>query len=178
MNAAYYDYNTEGIGPYHFKCKYGYVVDFYSQKSTPPTYMLFRELLSTDTGLAAYFVNNTYICVVYPDSLKYINIEDRKSETYKFPDGELLGNPVMNVGVVKTYTMCGAVPCLPYRLQLDLSTYKLYLGNGEWVDIPKGTFPAKSDNLEYAQYKRLLDNPDAVAVMVDTLTGKEVFIGG
>lgn len=153
-------------------------MDFYVKKSTPPTYLLFQELLSTDTGIAAYFVNNTYICVVYPDSLKYINIEDKSYNTFQFDPGEIVVKPTMNVGLVKTYTMCGAVPCVPYRLQLDLTTYKLYFGNGVWADIPKGTFPAKVDEPEYAMYKRLLDTPNAQAVMLDSITGKEIFIGG
>lgn len=178
VETDYYDYDTWHIGPYYFRCRYGYVVDFYVKKSTPPTYLLFQELLSTDTGIAAYFVNNTYICVVYPDSLKYINIEDKSYNTFQFDPGEIVVKPTMNVGLVKTYTMCGAVPCVPYRLQLDLTTYKLYLGNGVWADIPKGTFPAKVDEPEYAMYKRLLDTPNAQAVMLDSITGKEIFIGG
>ena len=78
-------------------------------------------------------------------------------------------------------------PILKYSTIVIGSDIGLYVGDvlkdmemciRDRADIPKGTFPAKVDEPEYAMYKRLLDTPNAQAVMLDSITGKEIFIGG
>ncbi len=174
IESGYYDYTTEMIGPYKFHERYGYVVRFYYEKSTPPYWMLYKALLDTRTALAAFFVNNSFICLLYPDVLEYTDLDDASREVFRFKEGEFVPYEVMNVGWVKTYLQCAQVAHLAYRLQMDLSTGKVYLGNGLWV-TPEG-FPLEQSEIDYHMYKRLLDKPKARAVYTDVISGKEIYI--
>lgn len=174
IESGYYDYTTGTIGPYKFRERYGYVVRFYYEKSTPPYWMLYKALLGTRTALAAFFVNNSFICLLYPDVLEYTDLEDMSREVFKFKEDEFTPFEVMNVGWVKTYLECVQVSHLPYRLQMDLNTGKVYLGKGLWV-TPDG-FPLEQSGIDYPMYKRLLDKPEASAVYMDVISGKETFI--
>lgn len=174
IESGYYDYTTEMIGPYKFHERYGYVVRFYYEKSTPPYWMLYKALLGTRTALAAFFVNNSFICLLYPDVLEYTDLDDASREVFRFKEGEFVPYKVMNVGWVKTYLQCAQVAHLAYRLQMDLGTGKVYLGNGLWV-TPEG-FPLEQSEIDYHMYKRLLDKPKARAVYTDVISGKEIFI--
>lgn len=174
IESGYYDYTTEMIGPYKFHERYGYVVRFYYEKSTPPYWILYKALLDTRTALAAFFVNNSFICLLYPDVLEYTDLDDASREVFRFKEGEFVPYEVMNVGWVKTYLQCAQVAHLAYRLQMDLSTGKVYLGNGLWV-TPEG-FPLEQSEIDYHMYKRLLDKPKARAVYTDVISGKEIFI--
>lgn len=175
IEPAYYDYDTEMLGPYKFKERFGYVVRFYVEKSTPPYHILYRELLATKTAVAAFFVNNSYVCLLYPDALKYMSLEKPEDvHVFKFKEGEFSVRNMMDVGWVKTTLLCQQVTSLPYRLQMDLNTGEMYLGNGLWV--PPDGFPAKQTTVDYPMYKRLLENKSAKAVMYDVFSNKEVFL--
>lgn len=175
IETGYYDYNTKTLGPYTFPEKIGYVQDFYSHHPTPASRLLYKELLATETGLAAIFVNNSYVCILYPDALKYIDIDDKSSKVFNLLDDERPKTRRMaNCGWVKTYMVCADVARLPYRLQYDIGANKVYLGNGKWVTQPG--FPRISNSVDYPMYKRLLENPDATAIMWDAVNDKEVYL--
>lgn len=147
---------------------------FYYEKHPAPYWLLYEALLSTDTGLAAFFVNNTYICVLYPDGLRYTDMKDGSTETYLFKEGEFKYHEMMDVGFVKTYMTCAQFSHLPFRLQMDLETGDLYVGNGRWVK-PEG-FPLEQKEIAYKDYKDLLEQPNAIAVYYDTILDKRVYI--
>lgn len=171
IEKGYYDYKTQTLGPYSFREKYGYVVSYYSDWPTPPIRLLYRALLETKTALAAIFVNNYYICLLYPDAIKYIGISDDHYDFY--PIDDLKVRNVIDCGWVKTYLDCADVSRLPYKLQMDLQTGEVYMGNGEWIKPPG--FPRLDVNLDYPMYKRLLEHEDATAVMWDAVANKEIY---
>lgn len=151
------------------------MVRFYYEKSTPAIWRLYKELVETQTGLAAMFVNNSHICVVYPDALKYIDLRTREAEVFKFQDGEFSCRDVVDVGWVRTRVQCAQVCHLPFRLQMDLETGQIYLGDGKWI-TPEG-FPMVQTEINYPMYKHLLEQPkDKMAVMYDMINNKEVFL--
>lgn len=148
---------------------------FFYEKSTPPIWRLYDELLATKTGLVAMFVNNSFICIVYPDAMKYIDIDTGDVDVFKFEEGEFKYKDMMDVGWVRTYPHCFQVSSLPYRLQMNLETGYVYIGHNNWV-VPDG-FPKKQDGVDYPMYKRLLEQPESkVAVMYDVINEKEVYL--
>lgn len=175
IHPTYYEYDSQSIGPYTFRERYGYVVRFYYEKSTPAIWRLYKELTETRTGLAAMFVNNSHICILYPDALKYIDLRTREAEVFKFKDGEFSYRDVVDVGWIRTHVQCAQVCHLPFRLQMDLATGQIYLGEGQWV-TPEG-FPMVQTEINYPMYKRLLEQPETkTAVMYDMINNMEVFL--
>lgn len=171
IEQGFYDYKTQTLGPYRFVEPYTYVPNFYSEIPTPPARLLYQALLETKTALAAIFVNNSFVCTLFPDGLKYIGIGE---DYYDFkPIDGLEYKNMIDCGWVKTYLDCADVARLPYKLQMDLSNGLVYMGKGEWVKPPG--FPSLDKPATYPMYKRLLEHEEATAVMYDSISDKEVY---
>lgn len=171
IEQGYYDYKTHTLGPYKFVEPYTYVPTFYSEIPTPSIRILYQTLLETKTALAAIFVNNSFVCLLYPDGLKYIGLGE---DYYDFKSIENLEcKKMIDCGWVKTYLDCADVARLPYKLQMDLTNGLVYMGKGEWVKPPG--FPAFDKQPTYPMYKRLLEHENVRAVMYDSISDKEVY---
>ena len=173
LEEGMYSYDTNTLGPYTFKDPYGYGADFYVNKPAPPVRLLYRTMQETSTALAAYFVNNTYIGLLFEDGVKYLGINEEYMDFIPHKKPLIGAKQVIDVGVVKTYLICPDVPRVAYKLQMDLDTGMIYLGKGKWVLPP--TFPKLDADFNFSLYKKLLENLDACAVMLDS-SGNEVYI--
>lgn len=174
IHPDYYLYKTKKLGPYTIDESYGYVREYYTDKATPPIWKLYRALLESIDGIAAMFVNNSYVCVVHPESLEYIDVITAEREVYR-KETELLVSGMLNVGWIRTKLQCTQISMKPFRLQMDPVTGLLYAGGGNWVR-PE-VFPAFDETkLGYPLYKILLEQEDKSAVYLNSITGKEVYL--
>lgn len=172
IEAGYYDYATETLGPYKFHEKEGYNQFYYTERPTPPIRLLYQHLLETKTGLAAMFVNNLSVCILFPDGIKYIGIGDDYYNYIELKNIEGIRN-MLGCGWVKTYMDCADVYRTPYQLQIDLNTGKFYMGNGKWIDPP--VFPKLDIELTYPLYKELCETSNCEAVYLDG-DNKKIYI--
>lgn len=173
IETDYYDYTTCKLGPYTFADNYGYVKEFYVDKATPPVHLLYEALINSREAVAAFFANNTYVCLVYPDSLYYRDIESGETFNYHKGSNFIKTKDMVNIGWVKTYVLCQEAAHVPYYLQVEISSLKAYLGNGRWSSEP--IFDMSVANPDFSLYKKLLTNSDAVAVYTE-MSGKEIYL--
>lgn len=169
----YYDYRAGKIGPYKVDERYGYVTEFYTRKATPEIVRLYEALCNSRYAMAAFFVNNTYICTVYEDRLVYTNLEDGEVETYLL-DRYIPAMEMLTVGWVKTRLTCTQVAMTPFLLQMDVNTMKVFMGKDDWRTLP--TVAAFQSECGYPLYKKLLEQQGKDAVYIDAATGKEIYI--
>jgi hypothetical protein len=173
LEEGFYNYDNNTLGPYTFKDPYGYGADFYVNKPTPPVRLLYQAMQETNAALAAYFVNNTYIGLLFEDGIKYLGIKEEYMDFIPHKKPVTGIRQVIDVGVVKTYMVCADVPRMAYKLQMDLDTGMVYLGKDKWVLPP--TFPKLDADFSFQLYKDLVQNPDAYAVMLDN-DGNKVYL--
>ena len=166
IEEAEYNYDDRKLGPYTFTDPYGYVPRYYSMKPTPPIRLLYSHMLETRTALGAYFVNNTYVAMLYADGIKYLGIGDEYVDFRPHKEPVQGIKEVMNCGFVKTYLVCADVARTAYKLQMDMDTGLVYLGNGKWVEPPE--FPNLGADLTYGLYKKLTERPNVSAVFLNS----------
>ena len=174
IETGYYSYETEKLGPYQFREHMGYEVDYFINYVTPPARLLYKALNDTRTAIAAMFVNNFFLCVVYPDSMKYYSTHSDLTKLYMHGDNAPELKHMCNCGWVKTRMIAVDVPRLPYRLQMDLDTTKMYLGDNTWVEMEE--LPKFSDKIDRELYVSLLENKEARAITVGAFSNNIIYL--
>lgn len=173
IEPEYYDYASCKLGPYVFEDNYGYVKDFYIEKATPPVHLLYEALINSKEAVAAFFANNTYVCLVYPDSLYYSDITTGETYSYVKGKGFITVKDMVNIGWVKTYLLCQEAAHIPYYLQVDITTLRAYLGNGKWTEGQ--ILDMSVDTPKFKMYKHLLERENDLAVYADQ-AGHEIYL--
>lgn len=161
LEEGYYNYETGTVGPYKFTEPYGYAVEWYVKKPTPPIKLLYHELLNSQDAVATMFVNNSFVATVYRDCIRYKDLDTGEICTETLTDFENSEKMLVDIGWVKTYIKCQQACYIPFKLYMDVFTYKAYIGNGVWVDV-KG-IPEIQETINFPMYKSMFDK-DVVAV--------------
>lgn len=170
-----YHYDTQTLGPYKFPEFYGWVKEFYTKKSAPPTRILYKYLYDSQAAVACLFVNNSYVARVYTDCIEYIDLDKPTLVDVRYFEEGLIGEKyLMNIGYVKTPLSTFVVAQNPWSLQYDVDTKKAYIPRQGWVSI-KGN-PEVQYNMPFDYYKALLTRDGVNAVYHDLDTDEYFYI--
>lgn len=167
---AFYDWDTQEIGPYKVPIKLTYVVET-SQHNHIPVYRLYQELLRTNDALAVYNVNNYCIAVLYRTKLVQVPIveNDNTKDLLMWEFNSPIDVPVVQpVGFIKTHQKCLAVTEAPSYLLMDFERNLIGL-KSKMTGSPMVKPP-------YTLYKDLIKDTKAKAIYYDVELQKNVYI--
>lgn len=151
---AYFDWDTNTIGPYHVVSEYKYSEDYHTSIAEPNKRWLYKCMVEDPNVIACFFVNASYVCcLLVSGRYYYYSIDGTRLIEYAKNKWNYNKPDYFTIGYERTCYYCQSI-CMP-PAQVVYSPSRMAVNvSGTWIAVNEVIEPV--DYLNVQLYSRLI----------------------